>query len=100
MMKIGVGVGVPLGIMALAAGAYALWFVRRKGQRDVMLKKSNTQWELDADESALTREQYEKKRKDAAAELNGDVACAELEHRQGPAELEVKFEMSVGRSRI
>lgn len=87
--KIGISLGVIFGVVLLALGAFILWHKRRRrGQKEIEVVEESKQippLEVDADGSALTREQYNKR---VAVELNGVITAQELESRESPVELD------------
>jgi hypothetical protein len=70
---IAVAVSVPLVVLALALGAYAWWLNRKRRRRIELGEKMTMGGEVDACESALTREQFEERQRRAMAfEMSGD----------------------------
>lgn len=75
--------------MLLTFGAYILWHKRRRRGQDYAEgfedNKHGSLLEVDGEDSALTREQYDKR---VAVELNGVITSQELDGRQSPVELD------------
>lgn len=88
--KIGISLGVIFGVALFALGAHIWWYRRRRRTQkeiEVLEEKQRPPLEVDAKDSALTREQYDKR---VAVELNGVITSQELESRQSPVELDAR----------
>lgn len=79
--KIAIGISIPFGVIALGLASCVFWLQRRKRQEanaNGEVQDKDLAWEVDAEETKLTRTEFEKKRLVQAVELDAQTEPQEL----------------------